>query len=243
MLLKSYHWLQHEAGGTLCAVGNYGAIEMRQMLVGAALACAAFNAAADSYREEVTPAEAMEVVAFWEGAGPALWFAKNDDFDRRFRERFFSLHEAAAHGALDSWNATPDGALALMILLDQYPRNAFRWTSRMYSTDAAARRLADAAIAASRRTYRGSFICPSVTPKTWPTRTAPSSFVAASVDETSPKLSTTATSCGGSAVSRIATRFSAGRRRRRNRSTSPAAATRDRGKGDRSIFACTGSGV
>jgi len=121
---------------------------MKHMLVGAALACAAFGAAADSYREEITPADAMQVVAFWEGAGPALWFAKNDDFDQRFRERFFSLHEAAARGDLDSWNATPEGALALLILLDQFPRNAFRWTSRMYATDAAARRLAEAAIAA-----------------------------------------------------------------------------------------------
>ena len=121
---------------------------MKRMLIGAALASAAFGAAADSYREVQAPAEAREVVAFWEGAGPALWFAKDDAFDRRFRERFLALHEAAAHGDLDGWNATPDGALALMILLDQFPRNAFRGTPRMYATDAAARRLADAAIAA-----------------------------------------------------------------------------------------------
>ena len=121
---------------------------MRQMLVGAVLACTAVSAAADSYREEVAPAEAREVVAFWEGAGPPLWFAKSDDFDRRFRERFLPLHEAAARGHLDTWNATPEGALALVILLDQFPRNAFRGTPRMYETDAAARKLADAAIAA-----------------------------------------------------------------------------------------------
>jgi uncharacterized protein (DUF924 family) len=116
--------------------------------MGAALACAAVGAAADSYREEVAPVEASEVVAFWEGAGPALWFAKDDEFDRRFRERFLPLHEAAARGDLDRWNATPAGALALVILLDQFPRNAFRGTPRMYATDAAARKLADAAIAA-----------------------------------------------------------------------------------------------
>jgi uncharacterized protein (DUF924 family) len=121
---------------------------MRHVLVGAALACATVGAAADSYRDASTPAEAREVVAFWEGAGPALWFAKNDEFDRRFRERFLPLHEAAARGDLDGWNATHAGALALMILLDQFPRNAFRGTPRMYATDAAARELADAAIAA-----------------------------------------------------------------------------------------------
>jgi uncharacterized protein (DUF924 family) len=121
---------------------------MRQILMGAALACAATGAAADSYREAAAPAEAREVVAFWEGAGPALWFAKDDGFDRRFRERFMPLHEAAARRELDGWNATPAGALALMILLDQFPRNAFRGTTRMYATDAAARTLADAAIAA-----------------------------------------------------------------------------------------------
>jgi uncharacterized protein (DUF924 family) len=121
---------------------------MRGMLMGAALACAATTAAADSYRETVEPAEATEVVAFWEEAGPARWFAKDDEFDRRFRERFLPLHEAAARGDLDGWNATPAGALALMILLDQFPRNAFRGTARMYATDPAARALAAAAIAA-----------------------------------------------------------------------------------------------
>jgi uncharacterized protein (DUF924 family) len=121
---------------------------MRRILVSAVLACAATGAAADSYREAVAAAEAREVVAFWEGAGPALWFAKNAEFDRRFRERFLPLHEAAARGDYDGWNATPEGALALMILLDQFPRNAFRDTPRMYATDAAARALAAAAIAA-----------------------------------------------------------------------------------------------
>ena len=119
---------------------------MKRMLMAGMLVCAANGAAADSYRDAVEPAAAKEVVAFWEGAGPALWFAKDDAFDRRFRERFLALHEAAARGELDHWNATPAGALALVVLLDQFPRNAFRDTPRMYATDAAARRLAAAAI-------------------------------------------------------------------------------------------------
>ena len=90
--------------------------------------------------------EAAAVVAFWREAGPGLWFAKDSAFDRSFRERFLSLHEAAARGELDGWLATPDGALALVLLLDQFPRNAFRGTPRMYATDASARRVAVAAI-------------------------------------------------------------------------------------------------
>jgi len=95
-----------------------------------------------------TPAAATAVVALWRQAGPSMWFAKDADFDRRFREAFLGAHEDAARGDLDDWLATPDGALALVLLLDQFPRNAFRGTPRMYASDAAARRIAAAAIAA-----------------------------------------------------------------------------------------------
>jgi uncharacterized protein (DUF924 family) len=94
------------------------------------------------------PAAALETVGFWRSAGPALWFAKDAHFDARFRERFLSRHEAAARGELADWAASPQGALALLILLDQFPRNAFRGTARMYATDPDARRAARAAVAA-----------------------------------------------------------------------------------------------
>ena len=94
--------------------------------------------------------EASDVLDFWRGAGPKLWFAKDDEFDRRFRERFLSLHEMAARGELGGWLATPEGALALLVLLDQFPRNAFRGTPQMYATDVMARRIADAAIISGR---------------------------------------------------------------------------------------------
>lgn len=94
------------------------------------------------------PASAYSVVEFWQQAGPSLWFAKSKDFDRRFRERLLSTHEAAARGDLDSWLARPYDALALILLLDQFPRNAFRGTPRMYATDASARATAAAAIEA-----------------------------------------------------------------------------------------------
>jgi uncharacterized protein (DUF924 family) len=91
---------------------------------------------------------ADDVVAFWRQAGPSMWFAKDADFDRRFREAFLQTYESAARGDLDDWLATPEGALALLLLLDQFPRNSFRGTPRMYATDAAARRMATAAVEA-----------------------------------------------------------------------------------------------
>ena len=118
-----------------------------EMLTGASV-LAAGVASARSAAARVTSGEALAVVEFWRAAGPNLWFAKDPDFDQRFRERFLTLHEAAARGELEHWHATADGALALVILLDQYPRNAFRGTPRMYATDALARAVADAALAA-----------------------------------------------------------------------------------------------
>ena len=94
------------------------------------------------------PKEALDLVAFWQDAGPGAWFKKDDAFDARFSDRFAALHDAAARGELATWSATPEGALALVLLLDQYPRNAFRGTPRMYATDPRARDVAHAALAA-----------------------------------------------------------------------------------------------
>lgn len=96
--------------------------------------------------ESVAPAEAEAMVEFWRTAGPGLWFAKDDDFDRRFRERFLRTYEAAARGELADWTNTVEGTLALVLLLDQFPRNAFRGTPRMYATDGLARQYARTAI-------------------------------------------------------------------------------------------------
>ena len=89
---------------------------------------------------------ASEVVKFWRDAGPARWFAKSDDFDDEFRARFLVTHEAAAAGRLSDWAARAEGALALLVLLDQFPRNAFRGSARMFATDAQARAVAGAAV-------------------------------------------------------------------------------------------------
>ena len=85
---------------------------------------------------------AAAIVDFWRQAGPQRWFSKDPAFDEDFRARFLALHEQAAAGELDHWAATAEDALALLILLDQFPRNAFRGTARMYATDAKARRIA-----------------------------------------------------------------------------------------------------
>jgi uncharacterized protein (DUF924 family) len=95
-----------------------------------------------------SPGDANAVVRFWVDAGPKRWFAKDPSFDRAFRERFLRLHEAAARRELSHWLKTAEGALGLCLLLDQFPRNAFRGTPRMYATDELAREVARLAIEA-----------------------------------------------------------------------------------------------
>lgn len=90
--------------------------------------------------------QAGQIIDFWTQAGPAMWFAKDAEFDRQFREKFLALHEAAMRGELQHWEASANETLALLLLLDQFPRNAFRDTPRMYSSDGLARKIANAAI-------------------------------------------------------------------------------------------------
>ncbi|WP_127598615.1 DUF924 family protein [Nitratireductor alexandrii] len=82
----------------------------------------------------MTVAPISEVIAWWRGA-TENWFSQSPAFDAIFRARFAHLHDAAMAGGLASWQATPEGCLALLILLDQYPRNAFRGTREMYRAD------------------------------------------------------------------------------------------------------------
>lgn len=91
-------------------------------------------------------ASAAEVVGFWQEAGYERWFAHDAAFDEACRSRFLVTHEAAARGDLIEWEASPEGALALMILLDQMPRNMFRGTRRVFRTDPVALSTAERAI-------------------------------------------------------------------------------------------------
>ncbi len=88
-----------------------------------------------------------DVLVFWQSAGPARWFAKDAAFDAEFRERFLDAHHRAARRVLDHWVDSAAGALALVILLDQFPRNCFRGSADAFATDMLAREVADRAIA------------------------------------------------------------------------------------------------
>ena len=91
----------------------------------------------------VTPAE---ILAFWRDAGPARWYSRDDAFDAEVRRRFLGLWQKAAAGELSSWETSDDGALALVIVFDQFPRNMFRSDIRTYASDARAREVAHRAI-------------------------------------------------------------------------------------------------
>ena len=89
-----------------------------------------------------------KILDFWLGAGPKAWFARNDAFDAEIRETFEADHFAAARGEFDDLAAeVADGALALLLLLDQVPRNLWRGTAHAFATDALARRVARGAVA------------------------------------------------------------------------------------------------
>lgn len=79
-------------------------------------------------------ASAGEIVRFWRDAGPKLWFAKDETFDGRCRG-FEAEHHAAARRELSAWEGDPEGALALVLLLDQIPRNIFRNSPHAFATD------------------------------------------------------------------------------------------------------------
>jgi uncharacterized protein (DUF924 family) len=91
-------------------------------------------------------AAADDVLAFWRAAGPEKWFKKDEAFDRDIRARFLETYEAAAARRLNDWERTSEGALALLIVLDQFPRNMFRGEARAFAADALARAVADRAI-------------------------------------------------------------------------------------------------
>ncbi|PTR27290.1 uncharacterized protein (DUF924 family) [Luteibacter sp. OK325] len=88
------------------------------------------------------PESPERVVRFWREAGFDCWFTSDAGFDRVFREHFMGAHLAAASRKLDAWMASAEGCLALLILLDQFPRNAFRGCAHMYATDPLARFIA-----------------------------------------------------------------------------------------------------
>jgi uncharacterized protein (DUF924 family) len=92
---------------------------------------------------DVTPSD---VLTFWRDAGPDRWYKRDDAFDAELRRRFLALWQQASAGELSSWEASDDGALALVIVLDQFPRNMFRGDARTYASDGLAREVAHRAL-------------------------------------------------------------------------------------------------
>jgi uncharacterized protein (DUF924 family) len=98
---------------------------------------------------------AEKVLRFWFADEPgsresmlqSRWFFPTQEFDRLCTTRFLSSHEDAVHGRLEDWRNEPRSCLALILLLDQFPRNMFRDTARAFATDAKARELTRHAIA------------------------------------------------------------------------------------------------
>lgn len=90
-------------------------------------------------------ASPAEVLDYWFGVSPdlagrrALWFGKDPATDAEIRRRFEVLHQAASAGSLDAWLGSPESALALVVVLDQFPRNMYRDTPAAFAADAKAR--------------------------------------------------------------------------------------------------------
>lgn len=91
---------------------------------------------------------ASEVVGFWREAGIQNWFRGGEEFDRECESRFLGAHLAAARREYERWMDDAEGALALMILLDQIPRNVFRGSGHAFATDGLALHYADRAVEA-----------------------------------------------------------------------------------------------
>jgi len=94
------------------------------------------------------PEPARAILDFWFGAASdsperdrprAVWFETDAAFDAALRERFLGDHERAHEGALGHWQLQRESCLALLLLLDQLPRNLFRGTARAFASDARAR--------------------------------------------------------------------------------------------------------
>jgi uncharacterized protein (DUF924 family) len=94
------------------------------------------------------PSIPADIVGYWADAGSKKWFTQSDAFDAALRLRFEPLHHAAARGEFAGWIETAGGALALVLLFDQIPRNLYRGSAHAFATDPlarlAARRMLDA---------------------------------------------------------------------------------------------------
>lgn len=93
-------------------------------------------------------ARADEIIQFWKDAGEENWFKSDPAFDEKVSARFLETYEAGMRGEFDAWENSAEGALALVLLFDQFPRNMFRGTPKAFASDEKAKLIADRAIAA-----------------------------------------------------------------------------------------------
>ncbi|MDB5451601.1 MAG: hypothetical protein JWO33_179 [Caulobacteraceae bacterium] len=91
-------------------------------------------------------ARPQDILIFWKTAGPTQWFAAKPAFDEAIRLKFEPVHHAAARGEYDAWQDEAEGALALLILLDQFPRNLYRKSGHAFATDPLAQAVARRAL-------------------------------------------------------------------------------------------------
>jgi uncharacterized protein (DUF924 family) len=89
---------------------------------------------------------AKELMDYWLGLGPEGWFRVDPAVDDAIRARWEGLWQQGRAGALAQWAATPEGCLALLILLDQLPRNMFRGEARAFASDGRALAVATSAL-------------------------------------------------------------------------------------------------
>ena len=105
--------------------------------------------AGDGIQEENTmTTTAAEVVRFWRQAGMQAWFNGGEAFDRQCEALFLAAHLAAARREHEDWLDSAEGALALLLLLDQIPRNVFRGSGHAFASDGLAHHYAERALAA-----------------------------------------------------------------------------------------------
>jgi len=96
-------------------------------------------------RQSTLPS-AGDVLAYWRGLGPERWFVKDAAVDSDIRDKFQNLHAAALKGLLGHWEDDAPGALAHVIVLDQFSRNIFRNSAAAFAADPLARAAAGRAI-------------------------------------------------------------------------------------------------
>ncbi|MGF0539704.1 DUF924 family protein [Agrobacterium sp. ES01] len=88
-----------------------------------------------------------DIIDFWLRHGPEAWFSGSEALDREIADNYADLHIKASKRELADWEASPEGALALLLLVDQFPRNLYRGSAHSYAVDGLARAIARRALA------------------------------------------------------------------------------------------------